>query len=738
MAADTAKFIVEFQADVKSLRKTISELKKDVGDFNKGDKRLKKEQTQYAAQDKRRMTVERREKKRDQDMERRHVRIVSRDKVTADRTASKERIRAMETEVRTYQRLAKKGPLPAHMDPDGRYSGRQSQKQGGALGRGYSWAKAAAFGVGALGVGLLKGAAESGYQNYMEMRVARGRSIGLGAAGMGNRDVVAGLRGARGGRLGYSSIDTANMMPTMARATGSMNVKELMQGTRVTGMEAGEVGSIFGGIRQAGHDFKDQGKAGSAGMNQLKKIMSAASQSGLENARKGELIEGVMSIAKQQQGVVTGKIDLSSIASALALWGKTGQPGMQSTAGANLYGQVTNSIKNPGGGAWGDAFMNQAMGFGVPGGKTNYHDAKWMREEAATNPDIIKKVMDYARKTLKSPNEQDFGISEVMNVSMHQARALQGVYSPDKNATEQRAGIEKIMEEAQPLEKQSLDEMKKLGGGVQRVAELMERSIGVGEKFAPMIDELENLQYKVLQEILKVLQEIEKDLKELRDFFLKNQTNAGKASGSLDAAQTMRDQARGSKTSTDAVSRYKQEFLALKQARDQAGATVGFNRASALELVTGAITGDDKKNIRQQVAMEQEATRKGLAAGGRYARAKKIQDTYGDVELTPEMKKYIDAGGDAAVQAGNFDDMNVPAPPEMKRKKRTNSGVVAPTAAPAPAANGASVGTSGATASSTTQKVDVTVKHVTTRASDAPTMAVQTAGSPATPATRDH
>lgn len=740
MAGDSAKFIVEFQADVAKLRKEMQGLKKDVADFNKGDKRNKNEQKKYVADESRRTKVDRREKKKDQDQERKHIRLMGREKLTQDRTGSRERIRAMEQEVRAYQRLSKKGPLPAHMDPDGRYSQQQQRQRSRVTGSGLMGA------AGAVGLGIggfLVSAATKGYAQYNEMRVARARSIGLAdystAAKKGvnpNAGILSGLRNAGGGKLGYSKIDEANMNPIMARATGANNVKELMQGTRASGMEAGEVGGVFGGLRQAGYSFAPQ-KGGSGGANAFKKLMSGAVQSGLEGARKGEFIDGIMSLVEQQRGMATGKIDATKMAAQLASWGATGKPGLQGAAGASLMGKVSGGITNPGGGEWGSNFMNQAMGFGKPGGTTSYYDAEKMRESAGRDPAVVEKAMkEFSRQfggfgKGGGKEESALAMRESLGVTLDQAEALQDIYSSTKTSTEKQTEIAKIMEQAQPLEKQSLDAMKGLGGGVKRIADLTNKGIEIGSKAAPLIEKMEDWQHQFLEYLMQMAQ----DIAYIANYFKDLVADKTGAKGATGDQMTEISKLRKKLVDPNLSEKDRQATMAMIKKRE-ASARAGIEvQAEDLGTVTNSLNpwGTNKGDIMQQVG---NLDRESAGSAAQFKRGQQVAA----MRKSGMLPKSMD---DRALS--DFIESGV-APPDMVDAQRgikqrrhgkmtgPDGGVIKTPDAPPPSQTGNGVGAHSGGPNSSQSTVRVLVEQTSTEARvPAKTQQPQGGGRPAKP-----
>lgn len=737
MAGDSAKFVVEFQADVAKLRKEMQGLKKDVADFNKGDKRTKNEQKKYTTDEQRRVKVDRRAKQKDQDQERKHVRLMGREKLSQDRAGSRERIRSMEQEVRAYQRLSKKGPLPSHMDPDGRFSQQRQRSRvtgGGLMGA----AGAVGLGIG----GFLVSAATSGYAKYNEMRVARARSIGLGATDaygrMGkhpNRDVLNGMRKSGGGALGYSQIDVANMNPIMAQSTGHQGPRELMQGTRASGMEAGEVGSTFGMIRRAGYDFNGGGKGGSAGANQFKKLMSGAVQSGLEHARSGEFIDGISNLVEQQRQMTTGNIDITKIAAALSSWGASGKSGLQGGAGAALYGKVAGGITSPGGGEWGSSFMNQAMGFGKPGGTSSYYDAEKMRESAGRDPAVIEKAMKEFSKQFGgfgkgNKEEASLAMRESLGTTLEQNEALQDIYSSTKTSSEKQAEIAKIMEASQPLEKQSLEAMKGLGGGVKRIADLTNKGIELGAKAAPLIEKMEDWQHQFLEYLMQMATDIAYIANYFKDLVADKTGAKGATGDQLNDIGKLRKKL----TDPNISEKDRQATMAMIKKRE-ASARAGIEvQAEDMNSVTNMMNpwGTNKVDImKQSGALDRESS----MAAAQFQRSEQLAK----VRKSGLLPKGMDARAQSDfVETGAAPPEMVDAMRGLKRKKGkmqiVDGGVVSTPDAPPPSQSGSGVGANSGGPPSNQSTVRVLVEQTSTDARvPAKTQQPQGGGRPAKP-----
>lgn len=646
--ADNAKFVVEFQAEVKKLRAAIAELKKAQKDAQQGAKQNQNLEKRYQRERDKHVKDSRKQDEKSRKEEKKHIQFMSRE----ESKRNKAQLSSMQRQQAAYANLLRKNQqlekqLSKRASGGGGPGGQG--RQGGGFWRGLGVGMAADAAVrGAWG--MLVGGATAGYQKFMEYRATMGRNIGLGRG----RDINRAVRGARGGQLGYSLTESAGMVAPMARATGQLSPRELQQGGRASGLETGEVADVFGAIRRAGYDFTPQGKKGSAGANEFKKIMSASVASGLEKGRLPEFAQGVMQIVEQQRSMATGTIRVADIAKTLAMWGSSGRPGLQGAAGAGVFQKVTGGIMSPGGGDWGQAFMNQAMGFGKPGGQTGFYEAEKRREQAGRRPEIIMDVMkEFAAQFggfgKGGGEESALAMREALGVTLAQAEALQDIYKNSQSVDEKQAQIAKIMEEAQPIDKQSLDAMKEIGGGVKRIAELTDRGIGIGAKAAHIIEKVEDVEYKMLQQLIRIAEGVERIVGEISSFFGGGKKSTAATSGALDTAENASEGTRRARTAKQALEAYKSEHKALS-AVPQEQRNLEWTQSpegmleAARNLATGDITGAAAK--RQYDKLDSERRQKQLNAAVRAQRAQQILEKYGDVPLTAELKKYISQGSE--------------------------------------------------------------------------------------------
>jgi hypothetical protein len=349
--------------------------------------------------------------------------------------------------------------------------------------------------------GFLMGAAMGGYQTLNEYRTALGPNIGLGK---GSR-VKAGISKSGGSRLGYSMIESAQLNPAMARATGALGPRELMQGVRSTGMESGQVAGIYGSLRSAGTSFAGgEFKGQSKGGREFAKIIAAGMESGLEKGRLPEFAEGVTTLLDQQAGRASGDVSATSVSSILAALGKTGLSGFQGSRGAAVTGKLEQAFLKPGGGEWGDNFIRMAMGFGKPGGKTGYYESEKSREKALSDPQNMSKLLGEVIRQFGSGKEGALGLRELTGVSLDQAEQLLKIEKDGGFTNDKLEEIKGVMDAAKPLEEQSLAAMKGIGEGIRHLAGRTDHLIGVGSKVQQEVELLEKWQFELLDALLEI------------------------------------------------------------------------------------------------------------------------------------------------------------------------------------------------------------------------------------------
>lgn len=725
-------FVVNFRAQVKELRKQIEGLKQFNNQQQKQAKvsqrdevkrerdRQKSMRQRFVAEDKGRRA------------ERDHVKFMSREETKRHKQVVgqlNQQSKEQKKLIRENERLKRRGGA----------GGAGGQGGGRAFAGGMTGA-AIGTAVARAGLGLWNffvGGVQAGYQNYIQYGQAMGRNAGLASP----RSIRRGTRGAMGSKLGFSVVDTAAMVPAMARSTGEAAPREMQQAMRATGQESGEVADVFSTLRRMGFDFTGAGPGKqSTGGKEFQKLIAGGLYSGLERARLPEYFQGVQKIAEEQRNINTGVINVSDIAKQLTLLGRTGQPGLQGGAGAGVLEKFRTALMNPGGGEFGENFIRQAMGFGKPGGSTSFYDAEKMREQGITGSSgakNIQRIMSELKGQFGTGQEGNLALRELTGVSLDQAEKLQGIYNSGGSSDDQLSKIEDVMKASEPLEKQSLDMMKGIGGTLERIAGLTDRGVGIGAKYASTIEAIEDKQYQALLMISRGIDSLVGYLKELRDFF-KGNTGGGKAADIRNSAPGSLDDIRGM-TAQHAQAALQKRVGAMGNAYGEATGMPGarelygaLKEASFTDILRGNLSGTSTVRARQ--AESNGALQDMLRSMGESAAIERIQSKYGpNTKLSPELMQYVNQIGHNAAAAGGVDDSifaaeTMPAPAGMaRRKKKTDSGTVTP---PKAAGTATDAGGTDSSDDDADRKFAVEVSHVSDDARDKPTTTVQKPGAP--------
>lgn len=708
-AGGNTDFIVNFKAQVKDLRKEIQGLKQ----FNQQQQKSSKQsasvdqrrERERQKSTKQRFQVEDKARK----TERAHIQFMTREESKRHR-ASLGQIqtqgKAQEKLVRENERLKKRVAQAG----GGGNTGKKAFA-GGMTGAAIGTAAARA------GMGLWNffvGGVQAGYQNYVQYGQAKGRTAGLGSGRAINR----GISGAMGSKLGFSKIDTASMVPSMGRATGELGPREMQQAMRATGQGEGEVADVFSTIRRAGFDFTGAGpKKQSAGGRQFQQLIAGGMASGLERARLPEYFQGVQKIADEQRNINTGVISIKDIAKQLTMLGQSGRPGMQGAAGVSILEKFNGALQRPGGGEFGENFIRQAMGFGKPGGNTSYYDAEKMREEGITGKagaGNIQRIMTELRKQFGTGHESNLALREVAGTSLDQGEQLNKIYNGPGSTEEKLAKIEEVMKASEPIEKQSLDLMKGVGGTLSRIAGKTDAMLGLGAKYAADIEKMENLQ---LAALLKISDGVEA----IRKFFMGSKDVK-------DAAKSLANDPKNDFTHRTASGAVSDINAVLEREMDAASKTkggTGWSGAyqSAQDWFTDDTTGEKRK------LLSAEAAKRMMRLDREKNAINYLQSNLGDKfdPMNPVANKYIKdygAGSDSYFPAYVPDSML--ARHRASTKKKTESGTVTPT----PAADADASGTDASTDSSddADRSLAVTIHHQTDDARDKPTSTIQKPG----------
>lgn len=485
--------------------------------------------------------------------------------------------------------------------------GNRLHRAGGAIGRGV------VGGASALG-GFFMGGMQQGYNQYMQYGMARFGMTGLGfSPGQYRR----GMRGA-GGRLGFSPTQSATMTPMIAAQTGAASTGMAQQLALAGGFGPGRVGeaaSFMGTMRQAGDKFTGAENQ-AARRKDLSKAVAAGMMSGLEKSRVPEFFGSVRGLVQSQFGTAAGKVDSIGIAKQLAEMGKAGGAGFQGERGARIMGQLDSMIRRPGGGEAGQAVILQAMGFGKPGGSTNYYDALKMQQKGIRDPQNVKRVMEEVYKQRgvveaggSDPRNKEANLqfSTISGLSLEIVEKLKDIHASSMTDTEKQEEIKKTLKDAEPIDKQALRVSKEGFAGIAKhMAGVESKMIILGSKIAPMMMKFQDLQLTVLENMAKFIPDVIKLLKDIFDMLrtvgaLIIGGDVGKALQKITAMFDDRErklERTQPRSIQELASKYKNLALNREQMhrRKMAGAAKG---RGGIGGIWDTITGTTRKNIAQ-------------------------------------------------------------------------------------------------------------------------------------------
>lgn len=522
--------------------------------------------------------------------------------------------------------------------PVGKFLTGPQGRVGRGTGRAMAGAGRAGMSLAGGALGMLVGAAVTGYQRHIQVQQSMGGLSGMGSP----RGIHKGMERRMGVRLGYNKAESAQHAALMGRATGVTGPRELQQAMRATALSGGEAAGIFGALAQGGLGFEGAGggiagvkKGQSKGGREFQRMIAAGMESGLKRGRLPEFFQGITKLMQEQQRVRVGEVGGADYAKTLAMWGRSGLSGLQGARGGAVLNQVNQGIRKPGGGEAGKAFMMQAMGFGRPGGGTSFYKAEKMREEGATSGNVMR-VMTEVKKQFGTGQEAALTMRESLGVSLQQAEALLKLYDSSDSAEKKLKDIDEIMESSKSLEQQSVDYLKKTAGKLTRIAGRFDESTRHGAKAAKYIEQVEDWQYKLVGAMFKVVDYLEKIHGEIALF-------VGAWSGGIDKKRKEAlDRSRETFYRAQEATGLKRQYL-LASAKTDAQRAQKVKSLSVSQKALGVITGGlATRGARSQVisdlAAEDEARIDAALAGG----GKAEQDAAGlDVQKQRNTSRYL-------------------------------------------------------------------------------------------------
>lgn len=177
-------------------------------------------------------------------------------------------------------------------------------------------------------------------------------------------DIQKGRSGALAQGLGFSRGELAGVSSAFAKTGGFGQTDTAESGLTMLNLQ-----------RRFGVDpssFMGVGAAGAQGGRNLspqdmKTMTAQAFASGLQQARFGEFMDSVSSLMQQMQQQGSVSPSATGIGSILSTMGAGSGPLLQGSRGAQVLGQLNQSLMNPGGGIAGQLSMLNVGGFGAPG-----------------------------------------------------------------------------------------------------------------------------------------------------------------------------------------------------------------------------------------------------------------------------------------------------------------------------------------------------------------------------------
>lgn len=349
--------------------------------------------------------------------------------------------------------------------------------------------------VGGAVLGAAKAQIEEGYGKWSQYRQAQGALAGTGAT-MGGMKKAA----TYGIDRGYGPTETMQQALTAAKATGNAeSVGTLQDLTRTIGMDSGSAAGLMGQMTRGGGGFG--GSEGSGGKREMEKMLAAGFKSGLDRARMPEFMQGVGKLVEMQGGRQGGDVSGTGFAKMLGAMGMTGESGMKGARGANVLQQLNEAMVKPGGGEAGQALMLQAYGFGKPGGDTGYYEALKRQEQGAMDPANVRDMFAEIERQYGGGQEGALAARSMTGLSLTQVENLRDA---SKNLDD--AGLKKAIEEAKPIEEQSLNQMKDIGDHLVRLHGLDARLVDIGGRFHEDIEDLQDIYNKGLDKVFPVLE----------------------------------------------------------------------------------------------------------------------------------------------------------------------------------------------------------------------------------------
>ncbi len=384
-------------------------------------------------------------------------------------------------------------------------------------GLGHGLATAGRAGIGLAGGGLAAlatapiAAISSDYQAWMTYQRSLGGLAGLNkgarfGAGytMGGVDKLSG----RMAELGYMPEETVNAARAFGRSTGSSRYTDLgMTAAKVTGMDVGEISSLFGDIRRGAGGFGAEQKS------DFQKILSAGVKAGVDASTLPEYLEGLSSLTGRAGSAAGGAVSALPYAQLLAMFQKSGAAGLKGARGASVLSALEEGFKSPGGGDEGLAVIMGSLGFGRAGGNTSYYSAKKMMEQGFQGPGgagNLKNLFGYVDRITGGGEEANLYMEGLMGgrLTLDQIETVRGAMSSGASSGD----ISKMLESMTASELDVLhsidDNMKEFLSAGARAAHIQKRDIDRGEKYSGSIERMQDVLHNFFDKMSPLIEEV--------------------------------------------------------------------------------------------------------------------------------------------------------------------------------------------------------------------------------------
>lgn len=258
------------------------------------------------------------------------------------------------------------------------------------------------------------------YRNY---RLASSKLAGYGGGGI----TAAGANAFRKDiiNLGYSPEESIGLLASTARATGtSAAARTNAEFSRLLGVDAS---SLMGSLAQAGTDMRSQ----QAAQRAMVKAVAAGVASGLEKGRLPEYLEGLQSLLSGAGSRAAGTVDPQQYEQLLATLGRSGMAGFRGARGAAVAAALDQGFRNPGGGEEGQALVMASLGFGSPGGRTSWYNARKMMQQGLSQDGSsrFRNLMAQVDRATQSEQESNVVLGEMFGLSLDQIEGVRKAFS---------------------------------------------------------------------------------------------------------------------------------------------------------------------------------------------------------------------------------------------------------------------------------------------------------------------